>query len=351
MEPYARAIAQAVRPGDVVLDVGAGTGILGYLACRAGASRVHAIEPSDILELAREIAAANGLADRIVHRRLLSFDVDLPARADVAIVSMLSRFGVEDGILPSVLDLKARLLRPGARFVPAAVELWTAPVDIPEWYDVSVRSWLRPSDGGSYQPAAAAVVARTASTIVPAGALLGAPTSAARLEFATLDSPSLRCRVTHRVSRAGAVHAVAGWSEWTFSDGDVSGNRPGGSNTWGQLLFPFDQPVSVAPGDRVELELDMDQISPAAQRWAWTVRATSGTKGIVAECRHLNAEGDANGERLVSEGCQAEILGLFDGHRTVQAIADAVAARHPAAFRSAGEAVRTVAVLARRWSV
>ena len=64
MTAFAIAIASTVRPGDVVVDLGCGTGILGLLACRAGASRVYAID-SAAWQRRRALASANGLTDRI----------------------------------------------------------------------------------------------------------------------------------------------------------------------------------------------------------------------------------------------------------------------------------------------
>ena len=49
---YLAALAAAVRPGDVVLDIGTGSGVLAVAAARAGARRVYAVEASDIAEVA-----------------------------------------------------------------------------------------------------------------------------------------------------------------------------------------------------------------------------------------------------------------------------------------------------------
>lgn len=67
LDAFADAIARVVRPGDVVADVGSGSGILAYLALQAGAAKVHAVEANTnsyaaLLRTVRD----NGIAGRVV---------------------------------------------------------------------------------------------------------------------------------------------------------------------------------------------------------------------------------------------------------------------------------------------
>src|SRR5216684_2505360 len=83
IEAFTQALRGAIRPGAVVMDIGTGPGIMAVLACQLGASRVYAIEPDEIIQVARTIAAANGCADKIEFFEEVSSRVTLPERADV----------------------------------------------------------------------------------------------------------------------------------------------------------------------------------------------------------------------------------------------------------------------------
>src|SRR5262245_42889107 len=91
---FPRAIAAEVTPGAVVLDVGAGTGILSLFAAQACASRVFAVEAGAIAAFARRLVVANDFQDRIV---ILSGDIrrlSLPSAVDVLVSEWLGTFGI-----------------------------------------------------------------------------------------------------------------------------------------------------------------------------------------------------------------------------------------------------------------
>lgn len=66
-ETYKNAIlsSRSVFEGKIVLDVGAGTGILSIFCAQAGASKVFAVEASKTAEIARQLVAENHFSDTI----------------------------------------------------------------------------------------------------------------------------------------------------------------------------------------------------------------------------------------------------------------------------------------------
>ena len=93
-DAYQDAIQRTVKPGDVVVDLGAGTGLLSFFAVQAGARHVYAIEASSIADFAAKLIEANGFRDRITLVREDSKKARLPERCNVLVTETLAPFAL-----------------------------------------------------------------------------------------------------------------------------------------------------------------------------------------------------------------------------------------------------------------
>ena len=126
------AIIAAVRPGDVVLDIGTGSGVLAVAAARAGARRVYAVEGSDIAEVAGRVFAANGVADTVTLIPGWSRQIELPEPADLLVAEIIGNEPLEEEILETTLDARRRLLKSDARLIPHTLTLLARPLRLPD---------------------------------------------------------------------------------------------------------------------------------------------------------------------------------------------------------------------------
>jgi len=77
---FIAALTAAVRPGDIVLDIGTGSGVLAVALARAGARHVYAVEASDIAAVAARVFEANGVTDCVTLVPGWSRQIELLAR-------------------------------------------------------------------------------------------------------------------------------------------------------------------------------------------------------------------------------------------------------------------------------
>jgi precorrin-6B methylase 2 len=127
---FVDAVRAAVRPGDVVVDLGTGTGVLAVAAAQAGARRVHAIERGSVGRLAAALFAQHGLADRIELVASSSTTAVLPEPADVLVSEIIGDEPFGENVLEYTRDALGRLLRPGARLVPRRLRLYARAVTL-----------------------------------------------------------------------------------------------------------------------------------------------------------------------------------------------------------------------------
>lgn len=128
-DAYEAAINAVVKEGDIVLDIGTGSGLLAMMAARAGAEHVYACEKNAILaSLAREIVQKNGFADKITIIEKNSANIiigeDMPVRADVMVTEIFDSAVIGEGALPSILHAWQHLLDSEARVVPQSATLY-----------------------------------------------------------------------------------------------------------------------------------------------------------------------------------------------------------------------------------
>jgi SAM-dependent methyltransferase len=298
-DAFRRAIEATVQPGAVVLDVGAGSGILSLFAARAGAARVYAVEVTSIAVLAQELAAANGVSQVVQVIQEDMADVELPEHVDVIVSEWLGGFGIDEGMLPPVITARDRWLKPGGIMIPRSVTAWTALVARDRWLKPggimiprSVTAWTALVDdphlrdmvdflrAEPYGLDLEGLADKTVNEIAYSGAfrhlaaadLRSAP---ARLWTTDADRVSLeQARSAHEtevellVHARGTANALALWFSADLAPDVFLSVGPGDPPThWGMTTAPLRAPVTLEPGTAVRARV---RTAPAREAGTWT---------------------------------------------------------------------------------
>ena len=276
MDAYVAALRHAVKPDSVVLDLGCGPGVFALLACKFGARRVYAIEPDNVIGVAREAATANGCADRIEFFQGLSTEITLPEPATIIISDLRGVLPWFEQHLPSIIDARERLLAPGGVLIPRRDVLWAAVVEAPEQHEDLVGPWKR---FDLDLTAAERLITNTwRKSYLKPEQLLADPVCWTSIDYYKIDNADIRAEISWQAARNGTAHALAVWFDSELADGVSLSNHPAAPKMiYGVGLFPFSQPVAIAAGERIELRLAADLVRDGYV-WRWDTEVFAGTR-------------------------------------------------------------------------
>jgi precorrin-6B methylase 2 len=278
-EAFRNAIYEVVRPDSVVLDIGAGTGLLSIFAAQAGAKKVYAVERTDIAGLATRIIDENGFSDRI---HVIQGDIDtteLPEKVDIIVSEWLGGYALDENLLPIIVRARDRWLKPGGVMIPKAVSTFIAPAydafhqeDIDFWcsypYGVDLGAIGAIRERESY----------AARNDLTQNHIKFTPQKMWHIDCQTCTlkeaSNTFTANCVFKNKSATIINALAAWFDADLSDNVRLCNGPNELDThWGRSVFPIGRALDLLGGSDVKVGFVHKPIGKGESTASWEIEA------------------------------------------------------------------------------
>lgn len=274
---YHEAISRKIKPGDRVIDLGTGTGILAAFASRQGAAQVYAVDHSSIIEHAKELAAENGI-ENVDFEDVHSSKLYLDEPVDVIVHEQIGDFLFDEAMVPNVCDLRDRLLKPGGLILPSQFELFCEPMTLHddrrvpfiwELTDVYGFDFSSMERSCPTEPEYHKLVSCDPGVVKH---FLGKPTPLVEVDLHTINESTVPLSVTftRKVTTAGMLDGLVVYMKAKVDDDLVLSSSPldpGRAPHWGFRILRLDQ-VRTEIGDELEVTLTVeDWADPSTWQW------------------------------------------------------------------------------------
>lgn len=267
-DAFQQALLAQVKEGDVVVDIGAGTGVLSLFATQAGAKQVYAVERSRLARHAAALIEHNGASDRIevLCGEAAELCAERQLECDVLVSEWLGQFVLTEGMFPAVAAARDAWLRPGGTLIPAGFELFLAPLGAERAgtptleYDTPAY-WSQPDYGVSFEPLLEVeleVLHDSVPAPVDGSRLLAPPQRVHAVDCRTASPEDLyfKAELRFRTTRAGTLAGFVGHFTSDLGAGVLLDTSPEAPQThWEQHLF-FLRPVRLEEGAELTLRFE-----------------------------------------------------------------------------------------------
>lgn len=349
-ERFSAAIRKVIKPGDVVADIGCGSGILSLLCLQAGAGQVYAIENTSMIEVARETLKRANFGDHSVFIRENSYRVCLPEPVDLVICDHVGYFGFDYGIIRTLQDSRRRFLKHGGALIPSRLRLQLGAVES-EKYRERAEGWRSDLVPPEFHWLRHHGVNTKHAAFIACKELLCPLTELAEIDLLEDNSDFFSWTAELHITRDGVMHGLVGCFDCELAEGVRMTNSPLSERAIHrpQAFLPVDESINVKMGDCIIVKI---MARPADNVITWVVEfpasdhrlSHSTWKGTVLSPEDLIRAKPTRFPKLSRQGRERlTVLRYCDGRRTAQEIEEAVKRDHPNLFPCPEEISRFVA--------
>ncbi len=268
LDCYKRALASCVKPGDIVVDIGTGTGILAFLAVQAGAGKVYAIESANVIRLAERVAAANGMNGRIEFIQGRAQHICLPEKVDLLVSEVIGHCALDENMLDAIIDARRRFLKPGGEMIPKSVNMCFAPMEDMETYEY-MSFWKGKVAGIDFSAAWKKLTNNIYVDQYESSCFLAPPGRLVSIDLNTVAEIEIKGSIDFRCSRNGQMHGFVSWFEAELAEGVVLDTHPDNPPThWQSAYFPIETPIVVRAGETIHFECACSSLGESTN-WEW----------------------------------------------------------------------------------
>jgi protein arginine N-methyltransferase 1 len=287
VESYFQAIARYVKEGDVVVDLGTGTGILAFFAHARKPSKTYAIDHSSIIQHARTLASRNQmLGIEFVKTHSRSFRP--PESVDVLVQEQMGSWIFNENMVDCVLDLRDRILKKGGRILPNRFEVFFEPAQLRR-ESVIPLIWEQRIHGIDFSCLEEAKESQRVATLMlqphDIDCLLGEPEPIVTFDLESMKDASEIPGHWHSVRtalRPGLLNGFVLYFKAFFDEDTVVDTTPAGPyECLAQRRLPFYRAttVGVEAGDEITVELRPHDLTEP-NSWSWNCSVGRGGGGL-----------------------------------------------------------------------
>jgi len=291
-DAFFRALKAVIKPGKtVVADIGAGTGLLGLMAAKLGAKEVFLFETAEVAGVAAQVLKANRAKNcHLIPCHSTEFDDRLAA--DVIVSETLGNYALEENIIATLADARARFLKSGGAIIPSRIVQHVAPVTTRR-IDEELRAWQRVGNGLDLAPAQTMTLNNVYVRLLQPSELLENGASAVAWDTVDLQRETRAKRkgqAEWHLAKPATVYGFAVWWTIDLGSGISLSTAPSAPHThWEQLYFPLSNPIKAKAREQVAVELRSNSSEDAGTHLAWTaIHRNAGGAVISRQAHDLN---------------------------------------------------------------